>query len=124
MPGKASQNRRLAGVGVIAASAVGLFASAAAFTPSAGAVSFDCGPIAAQTWCIYNVRHSYYTANAYYSGISVCAKLIRDADGGLISQMCGGTSAVTGAAGTELAKPLVKNDASSGSFTVLGGAAY
>jgi len=85
-------------------------------TASAGysnVATFDCFGIAPNTWCFYNVRHSYsyLKGTIVNSGYTVCIKLIRDSDGSTYGTFYCSSDTVDHDYGfaVPLTKPLVKN---------------
>lgn len=78
---------------------------------AATTVNWNCGVLEVGRWCLYNVRHSYYSAIAYYyqSRQYVCAKVIRDSDGSDYAQACADYQAELSVCGCLLLKPLVYN---------------
>lgn len=75
--------------------------------------TFDCFGIAPNTWCLYNVRHSYsyLMGSIFDSGYRVCIKLIRDSDGSTYGTFYCSTGSVNHDYGfsVPLTKPEVKN---------------
>jgi hypothetical protein len=106
-----------------AALAVAALSAVSAVGPSAPSAqastySYDCGVLATGTWCLGTVRHTYYGADATYSGNTVCAKLIRDSDGADLGSSCSVSYVYFGLTPVYLAKPLVYNG--SAPHTILG----
>ncbi len=75
--------------------------------------TFDCFGIAPNTWCLYNMRHSYsyLMGSIFDSGYRVCIKLIRDSDGSTYGTFYCSTGSVNHDYGfsVPLTKPEVKN---------------
>ena len=75
---------------------------------------YDCS-LPGETWCIYNVRHSYNYGTAAFDrqgsndSVYVCVKFIRDSDGGRIAMGCGYQFVELAVGSDPLKKPLVYN---------------
>jgi hypothetical protein len=90
-------------------------------------VDWDCGVLAPQRWCLYNVRHSYdYSAAAHFprESVYVCTKLIRDNNGALVGRACGYDFAGLDVAKGGLRKPLIYNGDPDKAHTIDGGAEW
>lgn len=114
----------LLGASVIASSLFLLTASASATIIG----PYSCGVLAPSHWCLYNVRHSYYFAEAKYPGppgdrVYVCQKTIYDSTGGDYEQGCGYTETDANFTPVSYLKPLAGNF-SANNHTVIGYAAY
>lgn len=87
---------------------------------------YDCGVLAPSHWCLYNVRHSYNWAEAYYPGtgtVYVCQKTIYDSTGGDYEEGCGYNETDANFPPVSYLKPEAGNF-SSNNHTVDGYAAY
>jgi hypothetical protein len=114
----------LVGAAVLASSGWLLTASASATVIG----PYSCGVLASGHWCLYNVRHSYFFAEAQYPGspsdnIYVCQKTIYDATGGDYEQGCGYNETDANFPPVSYLKPLAGNF-SGNNHTVYGYAAY
>lgn len=87
---------------------------------------FTCGVIPSGQWCLYNVRHSYFFAQATYPGsgsVYVCEKTIYDSTGGDHQVACGYSYVDASFPPVSYLKPLAGNFSGS-NHTVNGDAAY
>lgn len=90
---------------------------------SATQVNWNCGVQSVGTWCLYDVRHTYYESKAHYPGNSVCTKVILDSNGSTYASACGTSTISQTFCACYLTKPLSYNGGPN-AHTIFGNAWY